>query len=188
MTTSTRHDGRLKGATTCLPHQPRDTLRRRLGLHPVRHVIMRHQLTWLGHVARMSSDRAPRQFLTAWITRRRPQGARPLHAYAIATVLHTAGIAPGSWMRLAQDRATWRRLARSWAKKRAPTQRRSHTSSPSDGFVENGCGGSQHNRLAQRVPCRPLLVGRTFQIRQTHGCQRRHREGQCQHHLHLKKT
>ena len=58
-----------------------ESLRLKLGLESIDEYIGRRQLSWAGHVARMSFDRLPRKLLSSWVAAPRPPGA-PQFTYA----------------------------------------------------------------------------------------------------------
>ena len=61
------------------------------GLHGIQPTIDRLRMGWVGHVARMSDDRPPRRFLTAWIRAKRPVDRPRLStAHCISDTIHRA--------------------------------------------------------------------------------------------------
>ena len=52
----------------------------RLGLKSLETYVVKRQLQWAGHVARMGEHRLPRKLLTAWCYNKRPKG-RPESTY-----------------------------------------------------------------------------------------------------------
>ena len=47
---------------------------RRISLPPMDDVVHHRRLTWMGKLARMSTDNSPRKFLNAWADHPRPVG------------------------------------------------------------------------------------------------------------------
>ena len=83
----------------------------------IENVIRYHRLRWLGHVARMDTERLPVQVLFGWIEGKR-QIERPRKTW-IATVRDYVRVLSGlnnkrrtfiAWQTLTQDRGQWRDL------------------------------------------------------------------------------
>ena len=84
-------------------------------------IIRRRRLEWLGHVARMSDDRIPKQLCFGWLEKTRPpEGPRLRWKDRIADDQKRLGI-PQNWYPLAQNRQAWR-AAYSVALSSPPTQ------------------------------------------------------------------
>lgn len=96
-------------------HISAEELQSRLGLKDIESYLNTRLLSWVGHIARMSDNRPPRQFLTCWVPHERQSGRPPktwgarvdeaLQYFEIPTDFK-------DWMELAQDRQKWRKLAR----------------------------------------------------------------------------
>ena len=88
-----------------------ESLRLKLGLESIDEYIGRRQLSWAGHVARMSFDRLPRKLLSSWVAAPRPPGA-PQFTYArgLHKALRKKSIDIATWHQLAQDQVGWRAL------------------------------------------------------------------------------
>ena len=85
-------------------------LRKAAGWPSTTHMIMRASLIWLGHVARMSVHRRPKQVLFGWWKGRTMKA----HAWIgqsrwLERCLAQAGIVSEDWFRLAQNRKEWRK-------------------------------------------------------------------------------
>ena len=85
-----------------------------LQLLKLRHIetyVIRRQLQWAGHIARMGPERLPRKFLTSWCYNARPQ-ARPDFTFGegLEEALRYAGVEVSSWMTAAQNRKGWREI------------------------------------------------------------------------------
>ena len=80
-----------------------------LQLRSVETYVVRRQLQWAGHVARMGEHRLPRKFLTSWCYQTRPQG-RPEFTYGegLNNALEYAQVDTATWMEVAQDRDEWK--------------------------------------------------------------------------------
>ena len=85
-------------------------VRRRIGLHDsLEDIIMKRRLRWLGHVARMSESRIPKQLLFGWLPQPRPaHGPRKRWRDRVRQDLKCFNIDESRWFELAQDRAAWR--------------------------------------------------------------------------------
>jgi hypothetical protein len=73
--------------------------------------VNRRVVRWLGHVARMSFDRLPRKFLTAWVKGPRGSGVRRLNYGTHAKHCLDKCLSPAdrpNWYEIAQDRERWR--------------------------------------------------------------------------------
>ena len=84
-------------------------------------LIRCHRLRWLGHVARMASDRLPKQVLFGELSATRPRhGPKKRYRDVISADLKEAEISDRGWYDAAQNRADWRQLTQH---RRAPVQR-----------------------------------------------------------------
>ena len=92
-------------------HISQQALERRLGLLPLKVYLRRRQLGWAGHVARMSHERLPRKFLSAWVPKSRPRGRpRMTWGHNLQRALREINVPVKEWMKAAQDRKIWREL------------------------------------------------------------------------------
>ena len=75
--------------------------------------MARCRLRWIGHVSRMSWDRAPRKLLSSWVYQGRPRG-RPCMRWAesIEIDLKLAGIPISKWAERAEDKSKLRTMTR----------------------------------------------------------------------------
>ena len=94
-----------------------------LQLPKLRHIethVIRRQLQWAGHIARMGPERLPRKFLTSWCYNARPR-ARPDFTFGegLKVALQYAGVEVSTWMTVAQDREGWREIIRDISDKAA---------------------------------------------------------------------
>ena len=71
------------------------------------------RLRWLGHIARLSDDRLPKQMLFGKLSASRPAGG-PLLRWSdcVKKDLKHASIPEDSWLELAQDADTWKKLSK----------------------------------------------------------------------------
>ena len=83
-------------------------LRARLGIPPLRALLDRSLLRWLGHVFRMTRDRLPLQLISAAVDDW--GGMNPKHGYhlSVRQALNAYSIHELDVARLAQDRKAWR--------------------------------------------------------------------------------
>ena len=83
----------------------------RLGLESLETYVVKRQLQWAGHVARMGEHRLPRKLLTAWCYNKRPKG-RPEFTYGegLEFALSYAKVDRGSWMEQAQEKGNWQAM------------------------------------------------------------------------------
>ena len=56
-------------------HISNESLLERLGLLSIDCYVIKRQLAWAGHVARMGFERLPRKLLSCWVTSKRPRGS-----------------------------------------------------------------------------------------------------------------
>lgn len=91
-----------------------EELRHRTGLNTIDSYIVKRQLRWAGHVARMEMNRLPRMMMSCWIKNKRPRGC-PKFTYGrgLVKALKKAKIDSTNWSDLAQDRILWRTLLNS---------------------------------------------------------------------------
>ena len=84
-------------------------MRARLGLHPIDEYIRRRKLQWLGHVARMGSERLPKRMAFSWLPTPRKSGNRTSLATDADFWLRRDGFSARDdrWYAAAQDRAAW---------------------------------------------------------------------------------
>ena len=85
-----------------------ENLLERLSLNKIDEYITLRQLSWLGHVARMSFDRLPRKLLSSWVNHRRPKGS-PEFTYGrgIYKALRKVNVGVNKWFDMALDRNVW---------------------------------------------------------------------------------
>ena len=87
----------------------------RVGLAPLDTYIVRRQLRWAGHVARMDYARLPRKMMSSWVCHKRPRGCpQYTHGRSLTKALRTARIDVDDWPTLAADRASWRAMINSF--------------------------------------------------------------------------
>eukprot|EP00435_Cladocopium_sp_Y103_P008934 s3945_g2.t1 len=105
-------------------------LRVKCGLLPVRHVIETRQLQYLGHLARLDSDRIERRILHATLW---PEGDEKgiktgptLRQTYWKLLKQMLGDQAGDWMRIAcqQDGVVWRKLLAAWDKTWAQNEKK----------------------------------------------------------------
>ena len=105
----------ISGTTRRMQHTGRlsnEALRARTGLESIQEYIHQRVLRWLGHVARMSTERLPKKLLFAWEqegTRSRDHGL-PRFRDVANRALKSRGVDKAIWLQLAQDRGEWRRV------------------------------------------------------------------------------
>ena len=76
--------------------------------------VTRRQLSWVGHVWRMESDRLPRKILSSWVAEKRPRGCPEFtYAYGLNKALKKADVDKETWTILATDRQAWRSMIQS---------------------------------------------------------------------------
>ena len=89
-------------------HISSQELGQRLGIECIEHYVDLRQLRWLGHVARMPWERAPRRMLSCWVQHARPHGAPEMtYGRSIAKAMKRRGIDFDTWPELASDRTAW---------------------------------------------------------------------------------
>ena len=77
--------------------------------------ITRRQLSWFGHVSRMSFDRIPRKLLSSWVKSRRPKGAPEFtFSRGMYKALRRANICKDDWFVLAKDQFDWCKMINSF--------------------------------------------------------------------------
>ena len=93
-------------------------------LRSIETYVVRRQLQWAGHVARMEEHRLPRRFLTAWCYQARPAGGQEFtYGKGLEFALRYAKVDVATWMEVAQDRPAWKGIIRNIAEpaaKQAP--------------------------------------------------------------------
>ena len=84
-------------------------MRKKLGTQSILYYARYLQLSWIGTIRRLSTDRLPRKFLTSWIPLPRGVG-RPVSDYTdtILKALESVGIGEDMWFHLAKDEFWWR--------------------------------------------------------------------------------
>ena len=89
---------------------PNTTILRRAGLDGIEAYIMRSQLRWAGHVARMPDDRLPKQIFFSELSEGDRVPGRPFLRFKdkLKESLKRCDIDPSSWPDLAADRTAWR--------------------------------------------------------------------------------
>ena len=92
-------------------HISNDQLRNRLGLLSPDAYVIRHQLRWAGHVARMDWNRLPRKLISSWVPHKRMVGA-PEYTYGRGLVkcLKRVELNKNDWFIAANDREQWKEL------------------------------------------------------------------------------
>ena len=83
-----------------------------LEMRSIETYVVRRQLQWAGHVARMGEERLPRKHMTAWCYQARPEG-RPEYTYGagLSAALEYAGVEEGTWMERAGAGAVGEEMA-----------------------------------------------------------------------------
>ena len=83
----------------------------RLGLKSLETYVVKRQLQWAGHVARMKENRLPRKLLTAWCYNKRPK-ERPkfTHGEGLEFALSYAKVDRDSWMEQAKEKGNWQAM------------------------------------------------------------------------------
>ena len=100
----------VKYRTLVEHHISNEMLRRAAGWPTTQHMVMKASLIWLGHVARMSVNRRPKQMLFGWWKGRQMRvNTWSGQARWLERCLAYARIPSGDWFRLAQNRAEWRK-------------------------------------------------------------------------------
>lgn len=93
-------------------HIKTSTLLQQLQLEPFDIYYERRLLRWAGHVARMDTDRLPRQLLTSWVPHPRLNGGQKLtwgNTLIKALKSHNIPITFAEWSAMAQDRHQWKK-------------------------------------------------------------------------------
>ena len=86
-----------------------DDLLQRLSLRKIDYYVTHRQLSWLGYVARMTSNRLPRKLLSSWVCNQRLKGA-PEFTYGrgVLKALKKANVDANNWYNLALNREAWK--------------------------------------------------------------------------------
>ena len=75
---------------------------------PLYNTLARQSLKWLGHVARMNTNRRPKQALFGWARDFPTRNHAPMSQHQwLQEVLNKANVPNIDWFRLAQDRKKW---------------------------------------------------------------------------------
>ena len=82
----------------------------RAGLYSIEAKIIHSQLCWVGHVARMSDDRLPKQIFFSELDHGSRTRGRPLLRYkdTLRQAMTACAIDLSQWTSLAVDRSAWR--------------------------------------------------------------------------------
>ena len=93
-------------------HISNEEVRGRVGLLvTLADMISCRRLRWLGHIARMSDDRLPKQLLLGWLPQHRPSnGAKLCWRDKVRRDLKAFHIDEAGWYVLAQDRQEWHKV------------------------------------------------------------------------------
>ena len=73
-------------------------------------ILMKHSLRWLRHIARMESNRLPKQLLFGELVKRPSHGTKRRWRDVAAADIKAMAISEGEWYDLAQERSTWRAI------------------------------------------------------------------------------
>ena len=88
----------------------------RAGLLAIDVYVVRRQLRWLGHVARMSSNRLPRKMLTCWVDKKRPRGAPDFtYGRGMYKSLKKVNVFKCKWFGKEMCRIEWRKIIHSFS-------------------------------------------------------------------------
>ena len=90
-------------------------LRERVGVKDLDHYYNTRLLRWVGHVARMNTNRLPRKLLTCWVRNKRPVGAPQMtYGRTVNKALNSRGITTNfvTWKAIAEKRVLWRKKTR----------------------------------------------------------------------------
>ena len=92
-------------------HISTEDLLLRVDLKRVDSYVVKQQLRWIGHVARMPWERLPRKMLSCWVRSKRPRGC-PKFTFgrSLKKSLRFANINVDGWDVLACDRLKWRSI------------------------------------------------------------------------------
>ena len=83
----------------------------RVGLEPLDYYLHRRQLRWLGHVARMGSERIPRIALSSWCNNGRGRGSLQMsYGRSICKALNFFHIDTELWHLGVTNKAWWKQI------------------------------------------------------------------------------
>ena len=83
----------------------------RLGISCIDVYVVRRQLRWAGHVARMEMDRLPRKMLSSWVNEKRPRGSPEMtYGRSLMKALKRANVDTNDWYEMAKDRNVWKNV------------------------------------------------------------------------------
>ena len=105
-------------------HVSDDQMYKAAGWESIQSIVNRASMFWLGHVARMSIQKRPKQMLFGWWEHNAPSlhgkgVSRVTQPMYMSKVLRAGEISEMDWFRLAQDRKGWRRMiTRKWPNKK----------------------------------------------------------------------
>ena len=88
-----------------------DQILDRAGVPDIEMIVRKMQLLWAGHVARLSDDKIPKQFLFGELTTGTITVCRPHLRWkdSLKDILKQSNISTTQWQDTATDRSTWRR-------------------------------------------------------------------------------
>ena len=90
-------------------HISNENLFNRLDTKCIDSYIVKRQLRWAGHVARMDLNRLPRKMISSWVSAKRPRGSPEMtYGRSFYKALKKANITKENWFDLAMDRDKWR--------------------------------------------------------------------------------
>jgi len=90
-------------------HISNENLFNRLDIKCIDSYVVKRQLRWAGHVARMDLNRLPRKMISSWVSAKRPRGSPEMtYGRSFYKALKKANITKDNWFNLAMDRNNWR--------------------------------------------------------------------------------